>query len=99
MARIFDGPDAPRRFRILGASHLLSVTVFVLLNALIVVFRARIRDTALDMILSVELAYCWAMGGALQGLLTPDVEGSGFPNFRFLTTIISRGLIVTANLY
>jgi hypothetical integral membrane protein (TIGR02206 family) len=152
MARIFDGPDAPRRFRILGASHLLSVTVFVLLNALIVVFRARIRDTALDMILRLliaslllanelglslwrsrfrlwtiqtslplhlcgvsvilaavmlctrsfvifELTYFWAMGGALQGLLTPDVEGYDFPHFRFLTTIISHGLIVTANLY
>ncbi len=46
-----------------------------------------------------ELTYFWAMGGALQGLLTPDVEGYDFPHFRFLTTFISHGLIVTANLY
>ena len=153
MAGIFDGPDAPhRRFRILGASHLGAVAFFVALNVLIVVFRARIRDTALDQVLRVliaslllvnelglslwrlryrlwtiqtslplhlcgvsvllaalmlytrsfaifELTYFWAMGGALQGLLTPDVEGWDFPHFRFITTFLSHGLIVTANLY
>jgi len=46
-----------------------------------------------------ELTYFWAMGGALQGLITPDVEGFDFPHFRFLTTFVSHGLIVTANLY
>ena len=46
-----------------------------------------------------ELTYFWAVGGALQGLITPDVEGFGFPHWRYLTTFISHGLIVTANLY
>jgi len=46
-----------------------------------------------------ELTYFWALGGALQGLITPDVEGYDFPHWRFLTTFISHGLIVTSNLY
>ncbi len=46
-----------------------------------------------------ELTYFWAIGGALQGLITPDVEGYDFPHWRFLTTFISHGLIVVANLY
>jgi hypothetical integral membrane protein (TIGR02206 family) len=46
-----------------------------------------------------ELTYFWAVGGALQGLVTPDVEGYDFPHWRFLTTFISHGLIVIANLY
>jgi hypothetical integral membrane protein (TIGR02206 family) len=153
MPGLFDGPVAPQpRFRILGSSHLAAVAFFAVLNVLIIVFRARIRDTALDQVLRVlmaslllvnelglslwrirhrvwtiqtslplhlcgvsvllaalmlytrsfaifELTYFWAMGGALQGLLTPDVEGYDFPHFRFLTTFISHGLIVTANLY
>jgi hypothetical integral membrane protein (TIGR02206 family) len=153
MAGYFDGPVAPQpRFRILGASHFGAVAFFAVLNVLIVVFRARIRDTALDQVLRVliaslllanelslslwrirhrvwtiqtslplhlcgvsvvlaavvlytrsfaifELTYFWAMGGALQGLLTPDVDGWDFPHFRYLTTFLSHGLIVTANLY
>jgi hypothetical integral membrane protein (TIGR02206 family) len=153
MARFFDGPSPPEpRFRALGASHLGPIALFVAVNVLIVVFRARIRDTVLDgalralvaglllaneaglsfwrirhrlwdvrtslplhlcgvsvvlgaaMLLSrsfllFELTYFWAMGGALQGLLTPDVEGWDFPTFRWATTFISHGLIVTANLY
>jgi hypothetical integral membrane protein (TIGR02206 family) len=153
MAGIFEGPDVPhRRFRILGASHLGAVAFFVALNVLVVVFRARIRDSVLEQVLSVliaslllvnelglslwrlryrlwtiqtslplhlcgvsvllaalmlytrsfaifELTYFWAMGGAVQGLLTPDVEGWDFPHFRFSTTFISHGLIVTANLF
>ncbi len=152
MAGFFDGPDTPhRRFRILGASHIGAVAFFAALNVLIIVFRVRIRDTALDQVLRVliaslllvnelglslwrlryrvwtiqtslplhlcgvsvllsalmlytksfaifELTYFWAMGGALQGLLTPDVEGWDFPHFRFITTFLSHGLIVTANL-
>jgi len=147
------GPTPPEpRFRPLGLSHLGPIALFVVANVLIVVFRARIRDTALDgalralvaglllanelglslwrirhrlwsvqtslplhlcgvsvvlgaaMLLSrsfllFELTYFWAMGGALQGLLTPDVEGWDFPTFRWATTFISHGLIVTANLY
>ena len=46
-----------------------------------------------------ELTYFWAVGGALQGLITPDVEGYDFPHWRFLQTFISHGLIVVANLY
>ena len=153
MAGIFDGPDTPhRRFRILGASHLGVVAFFVCLNVLVIVFRVRIRDSALEPVLRVliaclllanelglslwrlrhrlwtvqtslplhlcgvsvllaalmlytrsfaifELTYFWAMGGSLQGLLTPDVDGWDFPHFRFLTTFLSHGLVVTANLY
>jgi hypothetical integral membrane protein (TIGR02206 family) len=153
MVRFLAGPTASEpRFRLLGASHLGPIALFVVANVLIVVFRARIRDTALDgalralvaglllanelglslwrirhrlwsvrtslplhlcgvsvvlgaaMLLSrsfllFELTYFWAMGGALQGLLTPDVEGWDFPTFRWATTFISHGLIVTANLY
>jgi hypothetical integral membrane protein (TIGR02206 family) len=152
MAGFFDGSDTPhRRFRILGASHIGAVAFFAALNVLIIVFRVRIRDTALDQVLRVliaslllvnelglslwrlryrvwtiqtslplhlcgvsvllaalmlytksfaifELTYFWAMGGALQGLLTPDVDGWDFPHFRFITTFLSHGLIVTANL-
>ena len=46
-----------------------------------------------------ELTYFWALGGALQGLITPDVDGYDFPHWRFLQTFISHGLIVVANLY
>lgn len=46
-----------------------------------------------------ELTYFWAMGGAVQGLLTPDVEGFDFPTFRWGTTFFSHGFIVTANLF
>jgi hypothetical integral membrane protein (TIGR02206 family) len=153
MVRSFAGPTPPEpRFRLFGASHLGPIALFVVANVLIVVFRARIRDTALDGVLRAlvaglllanelglslwrirhrqwsvrtslplhlcgvsvllgaamllsrsfllfELTYFWAMGGALQGLLTPDVEGWDFPSFRWATTFISHGLIVTANLY
>ncbi len=153
MARFLDGPTAPEpRFRALGPSHLGPIAFFVAVNVLIVVFRARIRATALDGVLRAlvaglllanelglslwrirhrlwdvrtslplhlcgvsvllgaamlltrsfllfELTYFWAMGGALQGLLTPDVDGWDFPTFRWATTFVSHGLIVTANLY
>ena len=46
-----------------------------------------------------EIGYFWTVGGALQGLITPDAEGWDFPHFKFLTTFISHGLLVTANLY
>jgi len=46
-----------------------------------------------------ELTYFWAVGGALQGLITPDVDGYDFPHWRFLQTFISHGLIVVANIY
>lgn len=46
-----------------------------------------------------ELTYFWAVGGALQGLITPDVDGYEFPHWRFLQTFISHGLIVVANIY
>lgn len=46
-----------------------------------------------------EIGYFWTVGGALQGLITPDAEGFDFPHFKFLTTFTSHGLLVTANLY
>jgi hypothetical integral membrane protein (TIGR02206 family) len=46
-----------------------------------------------------ELTYFWAVGGALQGLVTPDTDGYDFPHWRFLQTFISHGLIVVANIY
>lgn len=46
-----------------------------------------------------EFAYFLGIGGALQALLTPDAGIYGFPHYRFLQTMISHGLIVSASVY
>ena len=46
-----------------------------------------------------EFAYFLGIGGALQALITPDAGIYGFPHFRFIQTMLSHGLIVSAALY
>lgn len=46
-----------------------------------------------------EVAYFLGPGGAIQGLLTPDLGCYRFPHFRYFQTFISHGGIVTASLY
>lgn len=46
-----------------------------------------------------EFAYFLGIGGAVQALLTPDAGIYGFPHYRFLQTMISHGLIVSASVY
>jgi hypothetical integral membrane protein (TIGR02206 family) len=47
---------------------------------------------------SFELAYFWALGGTLQGLLTPDTPYD-FPEVRFLIFFVYHGGIIAAVLY
>ncbi len=46
-----------------------------------------------------EFAYFIGIGGALQALLTPDVDIYGFPHYRFFQTFISHGFIIIAAIY
>lgn len=46
-----------------------------------------------------EFAYFLGIGGALQALLTPDIGAYGFPHYKYFTSFISHGLIVTAAIY
>src|SRR5258708_15111250 len=43
-----------------------------------------------------EFCYFLGIGGALQGVLTPDLGIYGFPHFRFFQTFISHRLIIAA---
>jgi hypothetical integral membrane protein (TIGR02206 family) len=45
-----------------------------------------------------ELAYFWALGGTLQGMITPDTPFD-FPEVRFLNFFISHGGIIASVLY
>lgn len=47
---------------------------------------------------SYELAYFWALGGTLQGMITPDTPYD-FPEPRFLIFFIYHGGIIAAVLY
>jgi len=46
-----------------------------------------------------EFMYLMGIGGAMQALITPDLDIHGFPHYRFFQTFISHGLIVTAAIY
>lgn len=46
-----------------------------------------------------EFAYFLGIAGAVQALLTPDAGIYGFPHFRFIQTMLSHGMIVTASIY
>jgi hypothetical integral membrane protein (TIGR02206 family) len=46
-----------------------------------------------------EFVYFLGIGGALQGLLTPDVGIFGFPHYRYFQTFMSHGLLVGAGVY
>jgi hypothetical integral membrane protein (TIGR02206 family) len=45
-----------------------------------------------------ELAYFWGLGGALQALLTPDLE-AGFPSASFWLFFVPHGLVVAGVFY
>jgi len=47
---------------------------------------------------SYELAYFWALGGTVQGMLTPDTPYD-FPEVRFLIFFVYHGGIIAAVLY
>ena len=47
---------------------------------------------------SYELAYFWALGGTVQGLLTPDIPYD-FPEFRFIEFSVFHGGIIAAVLF
>lgn len=46
-----------------------------------------------------EYVYFMGIGGALQGVITPDLTTYGFPHFRFFQTFIAHGAIITAPIY
>ena len=46
-----------------------------------------------------EIAYFWGLAGAIQPILTPDIDIYGFPHYRFFQFFVSHGAIVTANIY
>ncbi len=48
--------------------------------------------------LAFELVYFWGFSGALQAILTPDLEES-FPDPLYLTYFLSHGLIILGALY
>ena len=47
---------------------------------------------------SYELAYFWALGGTVQGLVTPDIPFD-FPEFRFIEFSVFHGGIIAAVLF
>jgi len=47
---------------------------------------------------SYELAYFWALGGTLQGMITPDAPYD-FPEVRFIIFFVYHGGIIAAVLY
>ncbi|EOD01145.1 TIGR02206 family membrane protein [Caldisalinibacter kiritimatiensis] len=46
-----------------------------------------------------EIIYFFGLGGATQALITPDIQGYGFPHFRFFQFFIAHGLIVIIVFY
>ena len=48
--------------------------------------------------IAFELAYFWALGGTLQGLITPDVNFS-FPEPQFIVFLLGHGAIIAGVLY
>jgi hypothetical integral membrane protein (TIGR02206 family) len=46
-----------------------------------------------------EFMYLMGIGGAIQALVTPDLDIHGFPHYRFFQTFVSHGLVVTAAIY
>jgi len=68
--------------------HLCSVMVYVGAAALIT------KSQAL-----YEPLYFLGISGAFQALMTPNLGPYGFPHFRFLSSFISHGLILSAPIY
>lgn len=43
-----------------------------------------------------DVLYFWAIGGAAQALISPDIGDSGFPYYRYFSFFISHGLIIAS---
>jgi hypothetical integral membrane protein (TIGR02206 family) len=50
-------------------------------------------------LLLVEVAYFWGLGGTLQAVLTPDLQGHHFPSFPYLQFYITHDLVILAALF
>lgn len=46
-----------------------------------------------------EITYFWGLGGALQALLSPDINVHGFPEYKYFSFFISHGLIIITALF
>ncbi len=46
-----------------------------------------------------EIVYFWALAGAVQALLQPDIGRLGFPHYRYFQFFFSHGMIIAAALY
>lgn len=68
--------------------HLCSVMVYVGAAALIT------KSQAL-----YEPLYFLGISGAFQALMTPNIGPLGFPHFRFISSFLSHGLILSAPIY
>jgi hypothetical integral membrane protein (TIGR02206 family) len=50
-------------------------------------------------LLLVEVAYFWGLGGTLQAVLTPDLQGHHFPSFPYLQFYLTHDLVILAALF
>jgi hypothetical integral membrane protein (TIGR02206 family) len=41
-----------------------------------------------------DVLYFWAIGGALQALIAPDIGANGFPAYKYFSFFLSHGLII-----
>jgi hypothetical integral membrane protein (TIGR02206 family) len=48
----------------------------------------RVRQAMFDVL------YFWAIGGAIQALIAPDIGPNGFPAFKYFAFFVSHGLII-----
>jgi hypothetical integral membrane protein (TIGR02206 family) len=46
-----------------------------------------------------EIVYFWALAGAVQALLQPDIIRFGFPHYRYFQFFFSHGMILTTAIY
>ena len=46
-----------------------------------------------------EVVYFWGLGGAIQALFTPYINGYNYPHYRFFQFFLSHGLLITSALF
>ncbi len=46
-----------------------------------------------------EIVYFWALAGAIQALLQPDIGPLGYPHYRYFQVFFSHGMIIATALY
>ncbi|MFP5415978.1 MAG: TIGR02206 family membrane protein [Actinomycetes bacterium] len=46
-----------------------------------------------------DILWYWGVAGAPQALLTPDIDGWGFPHYRFFQSFVSHGLVLAVPLW